>query len=61
MAYIMNIGWNNVSLEQYVVSAEHRSPQVNLGRANCVLAWYGDDGVVPTFSSFRSSDLSQSI
>lgn len=30
--------------------------QVNFDHANCLLACYGDDGVVTTFSSFRSSD-----
>jgi hypothetical protein len=34
---------------------------VNLDQANASLACYRNSGAVTTFSSFRSSDLSQSI
>src|SRR5450432_2627841 len=42
------------------VTGANRS-QVNLDQAHYFLACYSDTGAVTTFSSFRSSDLSQSI
>jgi hypothetical protein len=48
-------------LDDFGASVVLADSRVNLEQANYFLACYSDTGVVTTFSSFRSSDLSQSI
>jgi hypothetical protein len=45
----------------FFVSRVRGRLQVKFDQANCLLACYGGDGVVTTFSSFRSSDRKPTV